>query len=170
MRQRQQTRQDATYRSRKSVQTTGAGSTIITLLNEDRNVDTPARTDYRISFRVPTNSMLQSVERAFEEIVLRGDLTVNTISIFLDDPQCQGQSRDYADGIAQYIMAILIKEQPEKHRITSRFSRYRDLFGTSLQRLSSIGRVYPRLLCAIIRFSLNDFTTTTTETGFGNLI
>ena len=77
----------------------------------------------------------------------------------------KGPARDYAEAMAQYVVGVLVKEHPDGQVITSPFSRYRELFGSALDGLTPHRRPYARLLCAVMRFALNDIKTMIQDTG-----
>ncbi len=81
----------------------------------------------------------------------------------------QGPGKEYASGLADYCLGILIKERPDGERLTTQFSRYRELYGRALDILKDFPRPLARLIACIIRFSLNNFDTGGEQTGYWEL-
>lgn len=145
------------------------GTVAVILANGSERAAAPVVSAYKLSFRIAAAAILQRVERAFMKITADRDLSMQLVNIFLADPRCDGPARDYAEAMAQYVVGVLVKERPEGQMITSPFSRYRELFGSALEVLAPHQRPYARLLCALIRFALNDLNTITANTGFWEL-
>jgi len=145
------------------------GNVALNLANGSERKAAPVISSYKLSFRIVTDKALQLVERAFVETMLDRDLSMPLVSIFLGDPRCCGQARDYAEAMAQYVVGVLVMERPNGQMITSPFSRYRELFGSSLEAFAPQPRPYARLLSALIRFALNNINTLNPNTGFWEL-
>jgi hypothetical protein len=126
----------------------------------------PVSSSYRLVFRITDTSVLQEVEAAFLEHIVEQRLSMDTVRGFLDDRRCKGPGADYADGLAKYVTGLLVKERPDGQHLTSPLERYRELFGLSLQSLSALSRPLSTLVCAIIRFSMNDTSEFGNDTGF----
>jgi len=96
-------------------------------------------------------------------------LTRASIDKFLNDPRCRGTGSDYADGLANFAMGILLKERPTSEHLTTPFARYRESYGSALRVLSDFRRPFSRLISEVIRFALNDFSTMGAPTGYWEL-
>jgi hypothetical protein len=127
------------------------------LVNAVEHKAAPVVTQYGFSFRVAEKADLKRVEEAFREILVSEAITRNPIGLFLADERTQGPGREYASGLADYSLGILIKERPEGESLTTPFSRYRELYGRALEILKDFPRPLARLIACIIRFSLNNF-------------
>lgn len=141
----------------------------ITLINAAERAAAPVTSTYRMSIRAADPKTLQGVERAFLQWITDQNLSRESIRKFLDDGRCQGAGADYADGLANYAMGVLVKERSEGHDLSSPLARYRELYGSALEILSSCERPFAHLLCSIIRFALNIFSDIAQETGFWEL-
>ena len=139
---------------------------IVTLTNAKQVRAAPVTSSYRLEFRIADASVLQEVEAAFLKHIVEQPLSMDTVRDFLDDPHCKGPGADYADGLAKYVTGLLVKERPDGQRLTSPLERYRELFGLSLQSLSPLSRPLSTLVCAVIRFALNDTSGVANDTGF----
>ena len=86
--------------------------------------------------------------------------------LFLDDPRTQGSGKEYASGLAEYCLGILIKERPEGENLTTPFKRHRECYGRALYILKDFPRPLANLIASIIRFSLNNFENGGEPTGY----
>lgn len=129
----------------------------------------PVTTTYNLSFRIAQSSDLQSVEQAFRNVLASEAITIAAINNFLEDPRAQGPGKEYAVGLAEYCLGVLVKERPEGERLTTPFSRYRDHYGRALNTLKDFPRPLSRLISSLIRFSLNDFESHGSGAGFSAL-
>jgi hypothetical protein len=141
----------------------------IVLVNASEQHAAPVTSEYRLSIRIADEESLRNVEQAFIEKIVDATLSVGTVSGFLSDARCIGPGSDYAESIASYVTGILVKERPDGQNITSPLSRYRDLFGSALQRLSVHSRPFPHLLCTLMRFAVNDLSDASATTGMWEL-
>ena len=141
----------------------------LTLSNASERRATPVTTEYMIAFRIASVCELQDVERAFTDYALDSTISLTSIQLFLQDVRSRGPGSEYANGLGEYSLGLLLKERPGTELLTTPFSRYREAFGSALQRLADVERPLARLLSDIIRFAMNDFSTTSTATGFWEL-
>jgi hypothetical protein len=141
----------------------------LTLTNETERRAAPVTSQYRIQFRVANAQALKTIEMAFYKNVMSHTLNLATIRHFLESCEGVGPAKDYAEGVAKYLTAILVKERPADQSIATPIARYRELFGSSLQVLSSYSRPLARSLTAIAQFAINDFPARQIVTGFEEL-
>lgn len=139
------------------------------LVNAAERNATPVATHYNFSFRIADKADLKLVEQAFADILVSEAITRDSIGFFLADKRTQGPGREYASGLADYCLGILIKERPEGENLTTPFSRYRELYGRALDVLKDFKRPLAYLISCIIRFSLNDFERSGSRTGYWEL-
>jgi hypothetical protein len=141
------------------------GCVRVHLQNASQRGATPVQGAYELDIRVISPAALEAVEQAFKEHLNSDNPSLRSIDEFMGDRRCQGLPSDYAKGFAEYVDGLLIKERPSDQGITSPLARYRELFGSALLKLSPYQRPLPRLLCALMRFALNDFSGAGTMTG-----
>ncbi|MCC1482410.1 hypothetical protein [Roseibaca sp. Y0-43] len=139
------------------------------LVNASERHAAPVLSHYSISFRVAGLEALKAVEEAFTEILVSSSISREAISRFLADPRTCDAGKEYASGLADYCLGILLKERPEGERLTTPLSRYRELYGSALQVLKDIQRPLAHLIEKIIRFSMNDFSDDQKRTGYWEL-
>jgi len=145
------------------------GELMAEIVSKNTDNVSPVATKYNLSFRIAQSADLQRVEQAFREVLSSDAITIAAISKFLEDLRAQGPAKDYAIGLAEYCLGVLVKEQPEGERLTTPFSRYRDHYGRALDTLKDFPRPLSRLISNLIRFSLNDFENHELGSGFSAL-
>jgi len=139
------------------------------LTNSSQVNAAPVTSSYSISIRIAEAYELKLVERAFDEVIMSAPISRALVGRFLADPRSKGAGYEYAAGLADYSLGVLIKERPEGEMLTTPFARYRELYGSAVQRLTDFDRPLARIVGDVIRFAMNDFSRTTTETGFWEL-
>ena len=145
------------------------GELSISLINDGEKNSTPVFSSYDLSIRAASVEQLRDVERAFDEVLMDKDMTRAAIGLFLEDPRTTGVAAEYATGLAEYSLGVLLKERPDTEPLTTPFARYREAYGSALQRLSDFDRPLANLISNLIRFAMNDFSVWNTQTGFWEL-
>lgn len=128
----------------------------------------PIATAYRVRFQVPNNCALDAVDRAFQRHLAVDAPDFGAIDFFLGDRACTGVARPYAEALASYVRGVLVKDRPMAAAVTLPFARYRDLYVVALDGLEPYRRPLADLVCAAVRFALNNFGSPAT-TGFAPL-
>lgn len=139
------------------------------LVNDVQRNAVPVTSKYKISFRVADLDALKNVEKAFVEVLVSEAISRESIGRFLADKRTQGAGNEYATGLANYCLGILIKERPDGERLTTPLSRYREKYGSALEILKDFERPLAHLIASIIRFSMNDFQGGRERTGYWEL-
>lgn len=142
---------------------------VIALENNATKKSTPVVSKYHLSIRASTAPQLKSVEQAFREIIIQGEMTRASIGSFLADPRTKGVAEEYSNALAEYSLGVLLKEQPETELLTTPFARYREAYGSSLQKLADYDRPMANLIANLIRFAMNDFSGWSIRTGYWEL-
>lgn len=130
----------------------------IRLTNQFDAVAQPTSASYRLLVNIPEKRSLDAVDRAFKRHLATEALDFNAIDRFLSDRACIGLANTYASSLADYVRGVLVKDRPIHLEVTTSFSRYRDLYNTALLGLQPYSRPLPALICAVIRFALNNFS------------
>lgn len=129
----------------------------------------PVTTTYDVRFRVAAAEDLDGVDRAFIDHMTKGVPTRETARRFRHDARCRGTGADYAEGMAEYVLGVLIKEQPHGQGVSSSLDSFTEAFTAALQRLRVHRRPLPHLLCSVMRFALNDFGGGPVASGYDEL-
>ena len=129
----------------------------------------PVTSEYSLSFRIADQVRLRSIETAFIDALVSTEITRKSLDRFLRDSRTQGLGSEYASGLAEYCLGIILKERPEGERLTTPLSRYRESYGSALEILGDIRRPLAYLITCIIRFSMNDFGYSGRRTGYFKL-
>lgn len=154
---------------KEMISKTSQAELTLELVNATEKKAASVITHYSLSFRIAEMAELKRVEEAFTEILVSEAITRSSIGSFLADKRTQGPGREYASGLADYCLGILIKERPDGESLTTPFSRYRELYGRALDILQDFPRPLARLIASIIRFSLNNFGNGGEHTGYWEL-
>ncbi len=128
----------------------------------------PVRSDYDIEFRVPSSDELEQVDRTFVRLLGRVDPTIHDVDVFIQ--ACpSGAITDYVRALADYVLGILLKDDDPVSGVGPGDRDYRPKLNNALRTLQTLNRPLPALLAAMIRFSANDFTNWTTDSGLPRL-
>lgn len=139
------------------------------LTNDTEKNTTPVVSEYELSIRAATVEQLRDVERAFHEIIMKSEMSRASIGLFLDDQRTKGVAAEYATALAEYSLGVLLKERPDTEPLTTPFARYREAYGSSLQKLADFDRPMAYLISNLIRFAMNDFSAWNVRTGYWEL-
>lgn len=131
----------------------------LVLANQFDPAAQPIPASYRIVFRIPEKRSLDSVDRAFRRHLAIEPLDFTAVDRFLNDRACAGLGRAYAGALADYVRGLLTKDRPHHLNVTMPFAHYRALYNQSFGGLQPYRRPLPELVCAVIRFALNNFST-----------
>lgn len=118
----------------------------------------PIRTEYGFDFKIYRADQLAVIDKLFVERLSRPDPTVPDVDGFLRDARRVGAD-EYADALADYVLAVLIKDGDTRAGIRPGERDYRRKYNSALRVLKHFDRPLARLLSALIRFSSNDFNT-----------
>lgn len=127
----------------------------------------PLRTDYDLQFRVYGPKELLKVDRLFVSMLGRPDPAVSDVDGFLQAAEQIGGD-EYAGALADYVLAVLIKDGDVRSGIRPGERIYRRKYNRALRVLKDFDRPLSRLISALIRFSSNDFSAVQ-RTGFAPL-
>ena len=80
-----------------------------------------------------------------------------------------GAAAEYAEALADYVRAVLLKDGDPRTGVSARLHHYHAIQARALGTLQTFERPLATLLCALIRFGLNDFSRWGEATGFTEL-
>lgn len=130
----------------------------------DRKAE-PVVTEYDFRFRVISNEDFERADRLFVKHMADPSPTLTSVDRYLHSVG-QGPVLDYAGALADYVVAVLKKDTGTREHLLLSVENYRSIFNGSLRILQEIDRPLPRLLCALMRFGMNNFSLPDTGTSF----
>jgi len=130
----------------------------------------PIHTDYDLSFRVyDDDAPLKRVDQAFVKLLGKDGITMDDVDAFIRQTETLAVP-DYRTAMAEYVIGVLVKDADAATGIGVGTRDYGARYEGALMVLQEFARPLPRLLCALIRFSRNDFALDhLAMTGFGLL-
>jgi hypothetical protein len=130
----------------------------------------PIHTSYDLSFRIyDDEDQLKRADQAFVKLLGKDDVTMDNVDAFIRLTESLGVP-DYRTAMVEYVIGVLIKDGDTATGIGVTTRDYGARYEGALNVLQEFARPLPRLLCALIRFSRNDFALEhLTMTGFGLL-
>lgn len=130
----------------------------------------PIHTDYDLSFRVyDDDARLKRVDQAFVKLLGKDGVTMGDVDAFIRQTETFAVP-DYRTAMAEYVIGVLVKDGDAATGIGVATRDYGARYEGALAVLQEFARPLPRLLCALIRFSRNDFALDRlVMTGFGLL-
>lgn len=143
----------------------GADSIINLQLINTRAADrASAVANYKIKLRVPTEQGIRHVDRAFQNILTGGELSRVLVDQFALTAKGRGAD-EYADGLYQYAVGILAKDQTADSSGTVPFKKYAEKYQIAAAIIADIPSPLAETISSCIRFNLNEFTVTSRPTG-----
>lgn len=124
----------------------------------------PIRTHYDLEFRIYSLEQLSKVDELFVGQLGRADPTVGHVDQFLQQSSGIGAT-EYTDALGDYVLGVLVKDGDPHAGVRSGERDYRRKYNRALRTLQSFDRPLARFVCALVRFSSNDFNRLH-ETGF----
>jgi hypothetical protein len=126
----------------------------------------PVHTDYDLTFQVYEANALSEIDKIFVEHLGRDGVHLDDVHRFLRHSE-QFSASEYAAALAEYVVGILIKDADPSTGVSVAERDYRARLNGSLRILEQYDRPLGRLICALIRFSGNDFDASRmSATGF----
>ena len=117
----------------------------------------PILTDYDLSFKVYDDSYaLGEVDRLFVALLGKGGVHLDDVDEFIRQSARHGVD-EYSGALAEYVIGVLVKDADASTGIRAANRDYRARLHGSLRILQEFERPLARLICALIRFSSNDF-------------
>ena len=109
------------------------------------------------------------MDHAFMAHLATGTPILEQVSNFLEDRRCQGVANDYADALGAYVRGVLVKDQASGSGVTLPPGEAIKLYGQALEGMRSFLRPLSSVICALVRFSFNDFSFADVPCGYFRL-
>jgi hypothetical protein len=130
---------------------------VITLVNTDSLDERPVQTDYTVNIKIPDQTEIEAVDENFIHILAIDNAEMSDVNRFSDVCSKYQSATEYASALADYVIGVMVKDQNPSSGITLPFKKYPEKMQKALATLHDFDRPIPRVICASIKFNLNDF-------------
>jgi hypothetical protein len=144
------------------------GTARLKLVNMGDGYSEPVAHEYKLKIFAPNDFALTKIEELFIKEVATDGLNLASLRTFYDKTR-DGAAAEYAEALADYVRAVLIKDGDISTGVSARVSHYREIQTRALQTLQEFERPLSKVLCGLIRFGLNDFSRWQEVTSFARL-
>ena len=138
------------------------------LTNVGDAVIQPVVQEYRLRVVAPDEASLAEVDKLFLARLGSVHADLKQVDLFYEATSNE-LAAEYAEALGDYVRAVLLKDGDQRTGISSRVHHYHEIQNRALDILWSFDRPLPKLLCALMRFGLNDFSRWSERTGFAHL-
>lgn len=138
------------------------------LFNVEHGTIQPAVQEYHLRIMAPDEKSLAKVDRLFLSTLDVEDVGLGKVGAFYEVTRDE-PAAEYAEALADYVRAVLIKDRDPRTGVSGRLSHYHEIQNRALNILQSFDRPLANVLSAIIRFGLNDFSRWREHSGFESL-
>jgi hypothetical protein len=138
------------------------------LLNGNDDLIEPVIQEYRLKILAPDDAALAKVDALFLAQLGTDKVDLQKVGEFYVTTR-DGAAAEYAEALADYVRAVLLKDGDPRTGVSTRLHHYHEIQARALRTLQSFERPLAMLLCALIRFGLNDFSRWSEATGFADL-
>jgi len=138
------------------------------LLNSKEDLIQPVAQEYRLRFLAPDEVSLSKVDELFLAELGVEEVDLDKVALFYEATR-DGVAAEYAEALADYVRAVLLKDGDPRTGVSARLHHYHEIQSRALHALQLFERPLAKLLCALIRFGLNDFSQWRKATGFADL-
>jgi hypothetical protein len=140
----------------------------VRLLNSGNGLVQPVIQEYRFKILVPDEASLATADQLFLEKLGVDTVDLAAVGSFYESSR-DGLAAEYAEALADYVRAVLLKDGDPRTGVSTRLHHYHEIQSRALNILQSFNRPLAKLLCAVIRFNLNDFGHWQVPTAFADL-
>ena len=128
----------------------------------------PVIQEYHLKIVAPDEESLARVDKLFFSTLDDGDINLGKVGAFCETTRDE-PAAEYAEALADYVRAALIKDGDPRTGVSGRLSHYHEVQNRALNTLQSFDRPLANLLSSVIRFALNDFSRWRESSGFAPL-
>lgn len=136
--------------------------------NSSSGTGRPTRKEYSFRVMLPSPEHLSEADREFVSIFAVKAPHISHLGKFGQHLR-DGPAADYVEGLVEYVRGMLIKDSDRQAGIVGMSAEWSEAYKRSLQILDDYERPLSRLLCSLMRFALNDFTSARAATDFEDL-
>jgi hypothetical protein len=140
----------------------------VRLLNVSSGPIQPVEQEYHLKVIVPDDRSLARADELFLGRFGVDNVDLRTVDSFYEVTR-NGAAAEYAEALADYVRAVLLKDGDPRTGVSNQLHHYHDIERRALSTLQSFERPLAKLLSALMRFGLNDFSRWEEATGFAGL-
>lgn len=144
------------------------GTVHLRLTNASDGLVQPVVQEYRLRVLAPDEESLADIDRLFLERLGHGGVDLEKVGLFYEATR-DSTAAEYAEALADYVRAVLLKDGDLRTGVSTRLHHYHEIQNRALNVLRAFDRPLAKLLCALMRFGLNDFSRWREATGFADL-
>ena len=138
------------------------------LANSGGGLTQPVVQEYRLRVLAPDDAALSMIDKLFSGQFGADVVNLDEVGRFYEATR-DGAAREYAEAVGDYVRAVLLKDDDPRTGVSTRLHHYHEVQNKALNVLRSYDRPLAKLLCALLRFNLNDFSQWGEATGFACL-
>ena len=128
----------------------------------------PVIQEYHLKIVAPDEESLARVDKLFFSTLDVDDINLDKVGAFCETTRDE-PAAEYAEALADYVRAALIKDGDPRTGVSGRLSHYHEVQNRALNSLQSFDRPLANVLASLIRFALNDFSRWREPSGFAPL-
>ena len=129
----------------------------VELLNGRPGQELTVKSRYLFRISIPDEQSLAKIDEHFIRHLAVDGVTMGDVRRFADNCSLMEDALQYTDALAGYVTAVLVKDQRRGTGATLPLAKYKPKMQRSLFLLQGSGRPIARVICASVRFNLNDF-------------
>lgn len=138
------------------------------LINTGDGLTQPVVQEYHLRVLAPDEAALAKIDELFLQELGADSVNLERVGLFYDATR-DGAAAEYAEAVGDYVRAVLLKDDDPRTGVSTRLHHYHEVQNKALNVLRSYDRPLAKLLCALLRFNLNDFSRWDEVTGFAQL-
>lgn len=124
--------------------------------------------EYRLKVLAPDETDLADADGLFLKRLGAGGVNLENVGLFYETTR-DSIATEYAEALADYVRGVLLKDGDMQTGVSTHLHHYHDVHNRALNVLRAFDRPLAKLLCALMRFGLNDFSRWSEVTGFARL-
>jgi hypothetical protein len=129
------------------------------LLRNERALDERyAETEIEVSVSIPSPALLNQIDESFRATLAVEHPVMGDVDKFLRACPDEISAKDYAGGLADFVVGILLKDQDSQGGALRPFTEFKGKLSSARHILVDFGRPLARAVVGVIDFNLNHFS------------
>jgi len=141
----------------------------IKLINKDLLDKRPVEVTYIFNIKIPDESEIKEVDNNFTNMLIIDNVKMRDVRHFSDACSKYQSAIEYASALADYIVGIMIKDQNPNSGVVLPLAKYPEKLQKALIVLNNFNSPISKIICALIKFNINDFAKQPIPCGIGLL-